>query len=249
MKTSSNLRCVFAASVAATMLASCTVLRQAQDDTQPPVAAPNANAQGLAKTSETFKYTGKKQTFTVPVGVKQVSVVVSGAIGPSGDGYVGGNGGMVKATIPVTPGEKLAVFVGGEGGAAGYGVAGQAGFNGGGAGGGVSKYAIGGCGGGGASDIRQGGNRLEDRIVIAAGGGGGGVDQSFYGGGFGGDGGGGIGSAGGSGNPGSAEGEGGQGGSQTKGGAGGSGGTRGSGYHQGSPGKDGRRGSGGGGGG
>ena len=114
MKNFSNLRSVLAAGAAMTMLASCAA-------SQPPLMAPGANVQVPAKTSETFKYTGKKQTFTVPAGVTQLSVVASGASGPSGSGYVGGNGGMVKATIPVTPGEKLAIFVGGEGGAAGYG--------------------------------------------------------------------------------------------------------------------------------
>jgi hypothetical protein len=181
MKTSATLRYVLAGCAAAIMLAGCA-------GSQPPVVTPRVSAQVSAKTSETFKYTGKEQSFTVPAGVTRLSVVVSGASGPSGYGYVGGNGGEVKATIAVTPGEKLALLVGGEGGAAGYGVPGHAGFNGGGAGGAASKYAIGGCGGGGASDIRRGGDRLKDRIVIAAGGGGGGVNQTFYGGGFGGDG-------------------------------------------------------------
>ena len=49
----------------------------------------------------------------------------SGSTGGYGSESSGAPGGSVKATIPVTPGEKLAVFVGGEGATAG-------GFNGGG---------------------------------------------------------------------------------------------------------------------
>ncbi|MGA7094591.1 MAG: hypothetical protein WBX23_11205, partial [Candidatus Cybelea sp.] len=80
-----------------------------------------------------FSYTGAQQNFVVPKRVTQISVKASGA---GGEGGEGGEGGLVKATIPVTPGESLAIFVGAGGG---YG-----GFNGG---------AI--HGGGGASDVRQ----------------------------------------------------------------------------------------------
>src|SRR5580658_1088107 len=66
-----------------------------------------------------FKYTGRKQTFTVPSGVTEIKVVAEGAAGVGashgfgGGKSVGGNGGRLTATIPVTGGEKLAVFVGG----------------------------------------------------------------------------------------------------------------------------------------
>jgi hypothetical protein len=137
--------------------------------------APSLLPQVDVSKSRSFAYTGKAQTFTVPVGVKAVKIVASGASGPSGEYHYGGNGGLVKATIPVMPGEKLAIFVGGEGGAAAYGTNGAGGYNGGGDGGQVtSSYFIGGDGGGGASDVRQGGTSLSDRVVIAAGGGGGG---------------------------------------------------------------------------
>jgi len=76
-----------------------------------------------------------------------------------------GAGGSVKATIPVTPGEKLAIFVGGYGATAG-------GFNGGGTGGSTGGSGGNGGGGGGASDVRQGGDRLANRVVVAGGGGG-----------------------------------------------------------------------------
>ena len=105
----------------------------------PSLVAPSLMQQVHAASRERFKYTGKEQTFTVPAGVTSVKIVAAGASGPSGTyyygSYHGGNGGMVTATIPVTPGETLAVFVGGEGGTAKYGTNGTGGFNGGGSGG------------------------------------------------------------------------------------------------------------------
>jgi hypothetical protein len=120
------------------------------------------------------------QTYTVPVGVTSITVDVYGAQG--GLGYnvpnVGaGQGGRVQATVAVTPGEVLNIFVGGQGGAGGTTVGGTAGYNGGGTGGGWPGGRSGG-GGGGASDIRQGGTALANRIVIAAGGGGTGVNYA-----------------------------------------------------------------------
>src|SRR5208283_3929205 len=81
------------------------------------------------------------QNYIVPFGVTQATIVAAGAQGANTDG------GSVTATIPVTPGESLAVYVGGAN------VGAVGGFNGGGSSGG------GGCngGGGGASDVRQGG--------------------------------------------------------------------------------------------
>ncbi len=108
--------------------------------------------------------------------------------GSEGDaGSLGGDGGLggrTSAELIVTPGEVLQVNVGGVGtdaggprdaagaeayeSAEGDGAGTPGGFNGGGAGGG------GGGGGGGASDIRQGGTALDDRVVVGAGAGGGG---------------------------------------------------------------------------
>ena len=62
----------------------------------------------------------------------------------------------------MTPGETLAIFVGG------------AGRNGGWNGGGSASLLVG-APGGGASDVRQGGDALTDRVVVGGGGGGGGV--------------------------------------------------------------------------
>jgi hypothetical protein len=170
----------------------------------------------------TFRYTGAAQTFRVPVGVKSLTVVALGAEGggtsePSGDGF--GFGGRVFAVIPVRPGETLRVLVGGEGsGAAG-------GFNGGANGGsGNTSSDYDGFGGGGASDVREDGTRLKDRILVAGGGGGESPYNYVYDS-YGGSGGGPIGGAGGgapSGHHGS--GTGGKGGTQHKGGLGGVGG-------------------------
>ena len=137
-----------------------------------------ALSQGNAQT--TFNYTGTAQTYTVPVGVTSLTLDVYGAQG--GFGYAvpavgAGLGGRVQASLAVTPGEVLNIYVGGQGGAGGTTIGGTAGYNGGGTGGGWAGGRSGG-GGGGASDIRQGGSALTNRVVIAAGGGGTGVNYS-----------------------------------------------------------------------
>ncbi|MGC1986816.1 MAG: glycine-rich protein, partial [Candidatus Cybelea sp.] len=131
--------------------------------TQQPPVMPNAMPVAHALTKQRFPFTGYEQSFTVPTGVTQLTVVASGASGPSSKYSTGGRGGKIRATIPVTPGETLAVFVGGEGALGAYGSGGSGGFNGGGAGGASYVYAVGGDGGdggGGASDVRQGGDAL-----------------------------------------------------------------------------------------
>ena len=128
----------------------------------PSMSTPAAVLRHSSSESETFKYIGRKQTFVVPSYVTAVTITAAGASG-GGSGYTygryyygpGGVGGWVQATIPVTPGEKLVVSVGGSGAVGGFNGAGAGGFT-----------------GGGASDIRQGGKRLKDRVVVAAGGGG-----------------------------------------------------------------------------
>lgn len=113
--------------------------------------------------SVTFDYSGAVQTFTVPAGLTNVSVAAYGAAG-GGSITAGGTGGLVTATIAVTPGEVLSIYVGGKGSdALGYGIEPvSGGFNGGGGSAGC------GAGGGGASDVRRGSTKL----VIAGGGGG-----------------------------------------------------------------------------
>jgi len=179
--------------------------------------------------TETFNFTGGQQIFVVPAGVTQITVEAWGAQGGTGDddgtpdNNPGGDGGYVRATIAVTPGETVAVFVGGQGGNGASGTGGAGGFNGGANGGSVDD---GGGGGGGASDVRQGGTSLTDRVVVAGGGGGsGGRFILAQTGGAGGDGGNLIGADGGagSGGPGGTM-DGGGGGTQAAGGAGGAGG-------------------------
>ena len=121
----------------------------------------------LFSQTSTFNYTGAVQTFVVPAFVTSVNADVLGAGGSldgSGSG-IAGKGGRVQASLIVTPGETLYVYVGGAGAAP------LGGFNGGGHGG-TSSIGPAGGGGGGMSDIRQGGNLLSDIVIAAAGGGG-----------------------------------------------------------------------------
>lgn len=167
---------------------------------------------------KTFAYRGRQsQSFRVPANVTRITVVAVGAQG-GGEPYGGGYGGRVWAILPVTAGQRLAVFVGGAGGHDG-----REGFNGGGRGGGL--YGPGG-GGGGASDLRTGEYTLADRILIAGGGGGRGGEALEKNDAAGGKGGGAVGGGGGNGAPGSGSSGafGGNGGSQVQGGAGGPGG-------------------------
>ncbi len=119
--------------------------------------------------TETFVYTGAAQSWTVPADVTSATFELFGGEGRGGSVLRrGGKGARVVATIAVTPGETLGVYVGGAGLEAGPG------FNGGGAGGaGVGS-------GGGATDIRRGGAALANRILVAGGGGGAGAYGVFF---------------------------------------------------------------------
>ncbi|MGA8796847.1 MAG: hypothetical protein WB526_07255 [Candidatus Cybelea sp.] len=217
--------------VAAALLAGCGVGSS-------PIGAPATIPQRAAHGTKTFSYTGAEQNFTVPRGVTQLTVVAIGASGPSGGGsycyYTGGNGGVIKATIPVISGETLSVYVGGEGIGAGSNCSpgGAGGFNGGGNGGGGISGGANGTGGGGASDVREGGDTLADRVLVSGGGGGGGQTTGFYGAGAGGAGGGRVGGNGGTEYKCSPAGFGGKGGRHDVGGKGGRGGQRGCSYFQ-----------------
>jgi len=118
-----------------------------------------------------FDYTGTTQTWIVPAGVTSVYVEAVGANGGLGSGASRG-GARVQGTLAVTPGETLAINVGGGGAGGASGAAG--GWNGG--GNGQGTY---GGGGGGATDLRQSGSAVVNRVIVAGGGGGGGL----YGGG------------------------------------------------------------------
>ncbi len=127
-----------------------------------------------------FSYTGRAQTFVVPPGVTALTVRALGASGAEGGQHAsGGRGGETAATVAVTPGERLDLFVGGEGGAPRGCAGGAGGFNGGAAGGGRGSHTgigflchrTGAGGGGGASDVRRG-RSATDLLVVAGGGGG-----------------------------------------------------------------------------
>ena len=84
--------------------------------TVPALAAGSA----LAASPETFTHTGAAQTYVVPKNVRSLDVTAIGA--PGGNSIrswpnerPGGQGGIVRATVPVTPGQTLHVYVGGAG--------------------------------------------------------------------------------------------------------------------------------------
>ncbi|HEX3456736.1 MAG TPA: hypothetical protein VHR97_02170 [Candidatus Baltobacteraceae bacterium] len=156
MKTTIPSRYPLSLGAAAALLAGCSA-SQLPAPTSPSGAAPFAFTHHM-----TFRYTGTKQKFEVPQSVTRVRVT---AVGGNAEGSVIAHGGRVSAVIPVTPSETLAIYV------AGAGTSSEGGFNGGGAGG-QTGSGYDGNGGGGASDIREGGDALTDRIVVAGGGGG-----------------------------------------------------------------------------
>lgn len=136
----------------------------------------------LSAQTATFNYTGGTQTFTVPACVTSLTVDVYGASGGNNGSYLGGSGGRVQATVPVTPGEVLEIRVGQVG--VSTSTSNPPVYNG---GGGVYSYVSAGPAGtgGGASDIRRAPNALVDRLVVAGGGGGGGyVNIGGHGGGL-----------------------------------------------------------------
>ncbi len=194
---------------------------------------------GAGKTSKTFHYTGNEQTFVVPKGVSQLTVVAHGGEGAGFSSYpstdTAGRPGRVYAIIPVHPGDTLYVFVGGSGS--------HGGFNGGGAGGAYYSGSYAGNPGGGASDVRVAGTGILDRVIVAAGGGGAGQAIRTYGSDYGGNGGGLVGKNGAGGGSSGSDGGGGTGGTQHRGGSGGAGGSNY--YGNGQPGGGGDLGSGG----
>lgn len=121
------------------------------------------------KAQTTFNYTGAVQNYTVPACVYSITVDIKGAEGGVAAASPGGKGGRVRASLPVTPGEVLNIYVGGAPGTG----ATAGGWNGGG------NAGTGGGAGGGASDIRRG-TGLSGRIAVAAGGGGSGYPLACY---------------------------------------------------------------------
>lgn len=130
----------------------------------------NVDTSGNASSGTmTFTYTGTAQMFVVPPCTDSITFEVTGAQG--GANWVNNTnfGGRVVATIAVTPGETLMVYVGGQPSSGT-----TAGWNGGGAGDGAGK------GGGGASDVRRGSFTLNDRIAVGGGGGGAGYWSNLH---------------------------------------------------------------------
>ena len=124
---------------------------------------------------DTLFFTGAEQNYTVPCGVTNLTIDAFGGKGADGTsggnnstGGVGGLGGHAQGILSVSTGQSFSVFVGGQA----IGVNG--GYNGGGNGGNAGS-AFGAGGGGGSTDIRFGGNTVNDRILVAGGGGGGGT--------------------------------------------------------------------------
>jgi hypothetical protein len=108
---------------------------------------------GKVGNSQTFAFNDGTHTYKVPSGVTKIQVDAQGAAGGYSGAIAGGLGGRLQATVPVTPGETLFIYVGGGGGnhyPFTYKVPITGGRNGGGAG--VGN----GSGGGGATDIRRG---------------------------------------------------------------------------------------------
>ncbi|MFT5823475.1 MAG: hypothetical protein ACI8ZM_004736 [Crocinitomix sp.] len=126
----------------------------------------------------TYDYTGGEQTYIVPAGVTEIQFDVLGAEGGDIEGTTigwggtsdifldAGNGGQVTGLLTVTPGETLYLYVGGEGSET------SGGYNGGGDPESCSGTEVIAAGGGGASDIRQGGTDLDNRVAVAGAGGG-----------------------------------------------------------------------------
>jgi hypothetical protein len=129
---------------------------------------PVATTTCMGAITDTFFYSGAMQTYVVPAGVTTVTIETWGAQG--GANWVNNvnYGGYSKADFPVTPGETLYIYVGQQPTTI------TGGFNGGGNGEGAGK------GGGGASDVRQAGTSLNDRIIVGGGGGGAGYWSNLH---------------------------------------------------------------------
>lgn len=117
---------------------------------------------------QTFSYTGSEQIWVVPAGVNSIRVSAYGAQG--GANWVNNDnfGGRVEADLAVTPSTTIYVYVGEQATTL------TGGWNGGGFGEGAGK------GGGGASDIRIGGNALNNRMIVAGGAGGAGYWNALH---------------------------------------------------------------------
>ena len=107
-----------------------------------------------------YAYTGGEQSWTVPTGVTSAQIDLVGARGGTYGYGTGGLGGRVSGALPVTASSVLYVEVGGTTSTT------TAGWN------GAGRGYGNGAGGGGATDVRQGGNAVANRVLVAGGGGG-----------------------------------------------------------------------------
>jgi hypothetical protein len=117
-------------------------------------------------TEYVFSYAGKVQEIVAPV-TGTYKLEVWGAQG--GTAY-GGKGGYASGEIKLNKGQKIYVYIGGQGSSSKNVING--GWNGGGKNGDSSDSAQSGSGGG-STDIRVGGTALSNRLIVAGGGGGG----------------------------------------------------------------------------
>ena len=159
-----------------------------------------------AAITQTFNYTGAVQTYTVPT-TGYYTLTCYGAQGGFSSNGLGGKGGLSQLTYPLTQGDVLYIYVGGQGGCindySGHPEGGDGGWNGGGKGGtGVIHQASGGGpysgggGGGGATHIATSDigpitgstdfTSNHANLLLIAGGGGGGLSWGSNAGGAGG---------------------------------------------------------------
>jgi hypothetical protein len=125
--------------------------------------AGNANAQTGNAITDSFSCIQAYQSWKVPDNIHSIQVEAAGSATIAYEGE--GEGGVVKTTLAVTPGETLYLNVGGWSQFAGY--------NG---GGGMSYYYDGndyaGYAGAGLTNVGRTGNRLTDTLIVAGGAGG-----------------------------------------------------------------------------
>lgn len=121
-----------------------------------------------------FRYTGKEQTYTIPLDGKYRLEVWGAQGGNYSTSYLGGKGGYTSGETSFAKDTILYIYVGGQPGSYSETVGSDnaGGYNGGGNGktyslSGTTTYTL---GGGGASDIRVGGTTLYHRLIVAGGG-------------------------------------------------------------------------------